>query len=46
MKPVQRHLLAAAIVAALSASAYALPAHAQDTRGTAQKDKIKVKEMK
>ena len=45
MKPMQRHLLAAAIVAALSASAYTLPVHAQDTQGTAQKDK-KVKELK
>ena len=45
MKPMQRHLLAAAIVAALSASAYALPVHAQDMQGTAQKDK-KVKELK
>ncbi len=45
MKPMQRHLLATAIVAALSASAYALPVHAQDTQGTTQKDKH-AKELK
>jgi outer membrane receptor protein involved in Fe transport len=48
MKPLQRSLLAAAIVAALSASAYALPARAQDSQtGTTQKqDKKKVQQMK
>jgi len=48
MKPMQRSLLAAAIVAALSASAYALPARAQDsqTGSTQKQDKKKVQEMK
>ena len=46
MKPMQRHLLAAAIVAALSASAYALPVHAQDTQGGSQKQDKKPKELK
>ena len=48
MKPMQRSLLAAAIVAALSASAYALPARAQDSQtGTTQKqDKKKPQELK
>ena len=45
MKPMQRHLLAAAIVAALSASAYAVPVHAQDTQGSSQSQK-KPKELK
>ncbi|EQD74069.1 secreted protein containing TonB-dependent receptor, plug domain protein [mine drainage metagenome] len=48
MKPMQRSLLAAAIVAALSASAYTLPARAQGTQtGTTQKqDKKKAQELK
>jgi outer membrane receptor protein involved in Fe transport len=48
MKPMQRSLLAAAIVAALSASAYALPARAQDSQnGSTQKqDKKKPQELK
>ncbi len=48
MKPMQRSLLAAAIVAALSASAYALPVRAKDTQtGTTQKqDKKKPQELK
>ncbi len=46
MKPMQRHLLAAAIVAALSASAYAVPVHAQDTQGSSQNQNGKPKELK
>ncbi|NDU92128.1 MAG: TonB-dependent receptor [Ferrovum sp.] len=44
----QRSLLAAAIVAALSASAYALPARAQDaqTGSTQRQDKTKPQELK
>ena len=50
MKPMQRHLLATAIVAALSASAYALPVHAQSTQNgnnpTTQKEKKPVEKLK
>ena len=46
MKPMQRHLLATAIVAALSASTLAVPAHAQGTQGASQKQDKKPKELK
>ena len=48
MKPMQRSLLAAAIVAALSASAYTLPARAQGTQpgATQKQDKKKAQELK
>jgi len=36
MKPMQRQLLAAAIVAALATGGYAIPAHAQDAQGSGQ----------
>ena len=46
MKPMQRQLLAAAIVAALATGGYAIPAHAQDAQGSRQKAKKEEKVQK